>query len=185
MPPSAADESADDGAAAGDGASDAAGAAPGRPARREVRTAHLFVVGQFALLALLVALRGRSDWPVPAALAAACTVGAIVGVVVMVIAAASLGRGLTAVPLPNARAELRTGGLYRFSRHPIYGGLLLTAACLTVASGSALRLLVLGLLATLLTVKARWEEARLARRFPGYAEYAARTPRFAGIPRRR
>jgi protein-S-isoprenylcysteine O-methyltransferase Ste14 len=58
-------------------------------------------------------------------------------------------------------------------------------ASLAVASGSALRLLVLGALVLLLTFKARWEETRLARRFEGYADYAARTPRFVSFRLRR
>ena len=81
----------------------------------------------------------------------------VVGILLMVVAAASLGRGLTAVPLPNARAVLRTGGLYRFVRHPIYTGLLLVV---------------------LINAKARWEERHLAERFPGYRAYCARTLRF-------
>ena len=126
-------------------------------------------------------LPGRQDWPVPAALTAVCSVGTVVGLAVMVIAATGLGRGLTATPLPNAHATLRTGGLYRFVRHPIYSGLLLMMASITLASGSGFRLLTLGVLVVLLTVKARWEEARLAQRFEGYADYAARTPRFIPV----
>ena len=42
------------------------------------------------------------------------------------------------------------------------------------------------LLVLLLTVKARWEEVRLSRRFEGHAAYASRTPRFVPVrPRRR
>lgn len=37
--------------------------------------------------------------------------------------------------------------------------------------------LVVGL-AVLFMAKARWEEARLRERYPGYADYARRTPRF-------
>lgn len=147
----------------------------------DVRTARLLVAGQFSLIGILVVLPGRHDWPVPAALTAACTIATAVGLAVMVIAATGLGRGLTATPLPNAHATLRTGGLYRFVRHPIYSGLLLMMASITVASGSVFRLLTLGVLVVLLTVKARWEEARLTRRFEGYASYAARTPRFIPV----
>lgn len=149
----------------------------------DVRTARVLVAGQFALLALLVLLPGRSDWPVPRALVVACGVGAITGLSVMVLGATALGRGLTAVPLPNGHAQLRTGGLYQLVRHPIYSGLILTMASITLASGSVPRVLVLALLIALLTVKARWEESRLAERFEGYAAYATRTPRF--VPRRR
>jgi len=70
-------------------------------------------------------------------------------------------------------------------RHPIYTGLLVTATSLTLISGSALRLVVLGLLFLLVTVKARWEEARLAQRFEGYSAYAMRTPRFVPLRPRR
>jgi len=153
------------------------------PASGDVRTARLLVAGQFVLIGILVLLPGRQDWPVPAALKVACSIGTVVGLAVMVVGATGLGRGLTATPLPNAHAKLRTGGLYRYARHPIYSGLLLTMASITVASGSVSRLLTLGVLVLLLTVKARWEETRLVERFEGYADYAARTPRF--VPRLR
>ena len=155
------------------------------PAPSDVRTARLLVAGQFVLIGILVLLPARHDWPVPAALTLACRVATVLGLAVMVIGATGLGRGLTATPLPNAHAQLRTGGLYRYSRHPIYSGLILTMASITVGSGNASRLLILGVLVLLLTMKARWEETRLARRFEGYAEYAARTSRFVPIRPRR
>jgi protein-S-isoprenylcysteine O-methyltransferase Ste14 len=155
------------------------------PADRDVRTARLLVAGQFTLIGILVLLPGRHDWPVPRMLTIVCTVTTLIGLAVMVAGATGLGRGLTATPLPNAHAQLRTGGLYRFVRHPIYSGLILTMASLTVASGSALRLFTLAVLVLLLTLKARWEEARLSQRFEGYADYAARTPRFVPIRLRR
>jgi len=153
------------------------------PASADVRTARLLVAGQFVLIGILVLLPGRHDWPVPAALKLAYSIATVAAMAVMVIGVTELGRGLTATPLPNAHAQLRTGGLYRYARHPIYSGLLLTMASITVASGSVSRLLTLGVLVLLLTVKARWEETRLMRRFEGYADYAARTPRF--VPRLR
>ena len=155
------------------------------PADTDTRTARLLVAGQFVLIGILVLFPGRHDWPVPAALAVVCTVATVVGLVVMVIGAMGLGRGLTATPLPNAHAQLRTGGLYRYARHPIYSGLLLTMTSITVASASFFRLLTLGVLVLLITVKARWEEKRLTRRFEGYASYAARTPRFVRFRLRR
>ena len=154
-------------------------------ARHDVRTTRLLVAAQFALIGVIVVLPGRQDWPLPRALAVTCLVAVVVGAAIMVLGATALGRGLTAAPLPNAHAELRTGGLYRFVRHPIYTGLLLVMGALTVASGSALRLFVLGLLVVLLARKARWEETRLAARFPRYTEYAARTPRFVPFSSRR
>ncbi len=151
------------------------------PASGDVWSARALVVGQFVLIGVLVVLPNRHDWPVPTALTVACSAATVVGLAVMVIGATGLGRGLTATPLPNAHAQLRTGGLYRYARHPIYSGLLLMMVSLTVASGSGLRLLTLAELILLLNVKARWEETRLAQRFEGYAEYAAHTPRFVPL----
>jgi protein-S-isoprenylcysteine O-methyltransferase Ste14 len=154
--------------------------------RGDVRTARLLVIAQLVLLVLLVLLRGRGDWPVPHALMVASVTAVVLGLVIMVIGGTALGRGLTATPLPNEHAQLRTGGLYRFVRHPIYGGLLLAAAAITVGSGSVFRLVVFVALVVLLSLKARWEETRLSARFGGYAAYAARTPRFVPfLPRQR
>jgi protein-S-isoprenylcysteine O-methyltransferase Ste14 len=148
-------------------------------------TARLLVGGQLVLLVLLVVVPGRSGWAVPHGLALVCGFLVGVGVVIVVVAGTALGRGLTATPLPNAHAQLRTEGLYRFVRHPIYSGVLLAAGAFTLGTGSVFRLVVLVLLGGLLTLKARWEEVRLARRFEGYAAYAARTPRFLPVRVRR
>ncbi len=162
----------------GESAENPGGTDPAVPDAAETRTARGLVAAQFALIGVLVLLPGRADWPVPAGLRVLCLVGASLGVVVMVLAGTALGRGLTAVPLPNRHAVLRTGGLYRAVRHPIYTGLLLTTGSFMVASASLPRLAAFVALLALLGVKARWEEVRLARRFAAYPQYAASTPRF-------
>jgi protein-S-isoprenylcysteine O-methyltransferase Ste14 len=67
----------------------------------------------------------------------------------------------------------------------ILGGLALIAIAvgLTVRSGSFIHVAVAVTTVALFTVKAKWEEARLAERYPAYASYAALTPRF--VPRLR
>ncbi|WP_158274466.1 methyltransferase [Cellulomonas sp. WB94] len=147
--------------------------------------ARLLVAGQGLLLVLLLVVPGRGGWAVPRPLAVVSGVVVAVGLGIMVAAGTALGRGLTATPLPNEHAQLRTNGLYRFVRHPIYSGLLLASAAFTVGTGSVTRLVVLVVLVLLLTLKARWEEVRLARRFDGYAAYAATTPRFVPVRLRR
>ncbi|MCV2393090.1 isoprenylcysteine carboxylmethyltransferase family protein [Actinotalea sp. M2MS4P-6] len=146
--------------------------------RGEVRTARLFVAVQFVLIGLVVLLPGSGAWPVPAWLRGLSVAGMVTGVAIMLLGGTALGRGLTAVPLPNRHAALRTGGLYRIVRHPIYTGLLLTVGAYAVARGAWWPALAFVALVVLITVKARWEEERLARRFAGYPAYAARTPRF-------
>ena len=154
------------------------------PPLGERRLAWLLVLGQFSLLGLIVFLPGAGTWTLPVALTRAARFAEGAGIIVMVVAATALGRGLTAVPLPNSHAELRTGGLYRYVRHPIYAGLLLFAVARTFTSGSLWTLSVCATLVVLVNAKARWEERHLAQRFPGYAAYAARTPRFVPRPTR-
>jgi protein-S-isoprenylcysteine O-methyltransferase Ste14 len=142
------------------------------------RTARLLVTGQAALLVTLAALPRRRDWPLPRVLRAAAVLLTGSGAGIAVISSTSLGKGLTALPLPNERAELRTGGLYRYVRHPIYTGVLTAAIGRTVLLRNRWAVPVSAGLVTLLAVKARFEETHLRARFAGYEAYARRTPRF-------
>jgi protein-S-isoprenylcysteine O-methyltransferase Ste14 len=151
---------------------------PHPTAHKERWTAWLLVFGQFALLAPIVLLPGRANWTLPTGLAVTGGVVEVVGLVVLVVAAAALGRGLTPAPLPNEHAQLRTRGLYAYVRHPIYSGLLLFAVARTLTHGGLLVATACVLLIVLINMKARWEEAHLLQRFPDYFSYARRTPRF-------
>jgi protein-S-isoprenylcysteine O-methyltransferase Ste14 len=148
------------------------------PLGRNRLVAWALVAAQFLLIGAIVLLPDGGTWPVPSWLALVGTAGTWSGIVIMVGGGLGLGRGLTAAPLPNAHAQLRTGGLYRFVRHPIYTGLLLFTAAQVVASGSVAAAVSGVLLVVLINGKARWEERRLAERFPDYAAYARTTPRF-------
>jgi protein-S-isoprenylcysteine O-methyltransferase Ste14 len=147
------------------------------------RTAWLLVIGQFTLLALIILLPGRASWNLPTSLVFAGSAAEVAGILVMDVGATALGRGLTAAPLPNEHAKLRTGGFFRYVRHPIYSGLLLFAIARTLAHGSGWIAAACALLIVLINVKARWEEGHLAQRFPDYRSYASRTPRFIPSPR--
>lgn len=138
------------------------------------------MAAQFALIVLVVALRG-DDWsrtPIHLALA-----GILVGGAALLGAWAGrgLGKGLTALPLPNGRTDLVTAGPYRWVRHPMYTAVLLGMGGVAVASGSWWSALAWSCLIVLLAAKASWEERRLDEAFPGYAAYRDRTGRF--LPR--
>jgi len=138
----------------------------------------VLVAIQLVLIGLLVLLPAQAAWEVPSPLARASLLGEALGIVIMVIGGVALGHGLTAVPLPNQHAQLRTAGLYRYVRHPIYSGLLLFAVSRAAASASWWTAGCMVALVSLITVKAWWEERHLAVRFPEYADYRNRTPRF-------
>jgi protein-S-isoprenylcysteine O-methyltransferase Ste14 len=149
------------------------------------RTGWLFVAGQVVLLVALVLVPTGTAWPMPGWLWAVALALIAAGLAGVLAASLVLGRALTPTPVPNGRGGLRTGGLYRYVRHPIYTGVLAVVLGITLGSrqwvGLALGLATVGFF----TVKARWEEARLTETFPGYADYAAATPRFVPfLPRR-
>ncbi len=140
-----------------------------------------FVLVQGALLVALLASPRRPGWAATPPVRLLSLVMTVSGLAGLAVAAAGLGRGLTPSPLPNNAARLRTDGLYGHVRHPIYSGLLLSALGQVLGAGGGRRTGIFVTLAVWLTAKARWEEARLLKRFPEYAVYAACTPQF--IPR--
>ena len=137
-----------------------------------------FVAVQALLLATLILLPGRDDFEPPSWVRAAADAVFWLGLALIVLAAAFLGRSLTATPVPLNRADLRTNGPYRWARHPIYSGVILVVIALSVRSGSALTVVIGAVTLAFFVVKSTWEERRLAERFPDYSDYAARTGRF-------
>ena len=141
----------------------------------------LFVAGQVVLLAAIVFLPGPRT-AAPDAVRSVGLVLEVVGIAIVVWGAAQLGPALNVLPTPNRAGDLRTGGLYRLVRHPIYFGVLVFAAGATVRGPTWARLVAALALIALLRGKAAWEERRLAEKFPDYAEYAARTPAIVPLP---
>ncbi len=133
---------------------------------------------QFALLGALILLPGRADWPTPGWLEVLGWVSIGLGVSIAVVATRDLGSALTPTPEPLDDQELRTDGLYRFARHPIYSGILLAVVGIVLRSGSWIVLAVGLLTIVFFTAKASWEEGRLALVYPDYPEYAERVGRF-------
>ena len=132
--------------------------------------------GQFALLAVL--LTAAWDGATARGLQVSGGLAVVAGLAIMVAASRRLGRELRTHPAPSSTAVLRVDGAYRFVRHPIYAGLLLMAAGLAAVAGAILAAVAFAALLALLSLKARFEERLLEDRFPGYRDYARRTPRF-------
>jgi protein-S-isoprenylcysteine O-methyltransferase Ste14 len=145
------------------------------------RTGWLFVAVQAALLVALVLVPTGTAWPLPGWLAGVAWALVLLGLAVVAVGSLALGRALSPTPVPSARGELRTGGLYRWVRHPIYTGVLAVVVGLTIGTRQWLGLALGVVTVAFFTAKARWEEARLAETYPGYRAYAARTPRFVPL----
>lgn len=145
---------------------------------RDTAVAWLFVLVQFALLILIAALPVGDAWHNPTWLVQGATALQWLGVAVLVIGLINLGRSLTPLPSPVPHGELRTGGLYRLVRHPIYSGILALTVGIAVRSTSWAVVAAALALTGWFMAKARWEERRLAARYPTYSAYASHTPRF-------
>lgn len=143
----------------------------------------LFVLAQAVLLVALVAFATRDDWDTPGWVRALGYGLVVIGLLLGVVAGLRLGPALTPTPVPTDDATLATTGLYRHMRHPIYTGVLAAVIGVALAAGSWPTALVAGATIVFFHVKARWEEARLAERYPDYQHYASTTPRF--LPRLR
>ena len=83
-----------------------------------------------------------------------------------------LGRSLTIYPSPKEDANLKTGGLYAWMRHPIYTGVILSAVGWALFGQSGSQVLVALALWGLFYFKSRYEEERLLRQYgEAYAQY--------------
>jgi protein-S-isoprenylcysteine O-methyltransferase Ste14 len=100
------------------------------------------------------------------------------GFLVLAISFLRLGLSLTASPIPKDQGQLVTSGLYARVRHPIYFGLLLLGIGVVFDAGWWPQLVVLTMLYLLLRIKSDFEESMLRKKYPEYAAYAARTPKF-------
>jgi protein-S-isoprenylcysteine O-methyltransferase Ste14 len=142
-----------------------------------------WVALQFALLAtILVVGLVAPGWPDAARwwLKGAGVLLVFAGAFVIVQAARALGSGLTPFPKPAEEGQLVDDGPYAVVRHPVYTGGILFAAGISLAL-SPWALVPAAVLAVVWALKARVEERFLAERYPGYAEYCART-RYRLVP---
>ena len=131
-----------------------------------------WVSGQILLIALVVvaAIFGP-HWPTGLVLASVGAIVTIAGGLVMFWGGRTLGRSLT--PFPSPRGAHLERGPYRFIRHPMYGGGIVLALGISLAS-SPWALVPTLALGPFLLVKSRYEERLLAQADPGYGEYLAR-----------
>jgi protein-S-isoprenylcysteine O-methyltransferase Ste14 len=132
-----------------------------------------WVVLQFVLFGAAVAAGvAGTGWPSGARPWLALVAGllAVAGLVLLIGGGRRLGKQLTPYPLPVASGTLRRTGVYRFVRHPMYGGVaLLLLAWALISSPAAL--VVWAVSFVFLDAKRRREEAWLLEQHADYADY--------------
>ena len=133
----------------------------------------------FVLFAILILLPhpGVQDWPKWVLILGDILL--ISGGLSTLVAILQLGDSLTAYPTPKSNAALRTHGLYRWVRHPIYGGILLCTLGISLNEASLLLLGITLLLGILFYYKSKYEEKGLIQYYgASYLEYRKTRGRF-------
>jgi 2-amino-4-hydroxy-6-hydroxymethyldihydropteridine diphosphokinase len=105
----------------------------------------------------------------------------LAGVIQTTLGLLHLGVSLTPYPEPLQLGNLVHGGIYRYVRHPVYGGLTLAMFGLAVYQLSWIGLVVAAGSGLFFWLKAGFEERRLLAKYPEYLDYRVRT-RFRIIP---
>jgi protein-S-isoprenylcysteine O-methyltransferase Ste14 len=146
------------------------------------KKSRLLVTVQFALLAaIFFAPNGTPSAMTPEWVLGLGSFIVWPGLGIVVMSIFKLGQSLTASPIPRENAELKTDGLYKWMRHPIYTGLMLTTLGISLEAGSVSKMFFVVALMFLFDYKAKFEETFLLKRFPEYRSYMSTTGRF--VPR--
>ncbi len=102
----------------------------------------------------------------------------VIGAFITITAALQLNFNLSPFPSPLPGSNLIENGVYKFIRHPIYTGLILSFFGFAIISDSGYRILITAVLFLLFYFKTIYEEKRLIEKFPSYLEYKSRSGRF-------
>lgn len=150
-------------------------------AGRTSRVAAALVAAQFSLIGLCLLPVGPTLGPGARGLGLALLGAAgLVGI----LAFAALGSDTRVSPVPAQGSTLRTSGIYRVIRHPMYAAVLLACLGVVVSSARVLALVALAALMIVLHLKAGFEDRLLRARYgASFDGYRARVPAILpGLP---
>jgi protein-S-isoprenylcysteine O-methyltransferase Ste14 len=137
--------------------------------------ANWLVWAQFLLLALLL-LPGQPLWSETWITVLAILLG-LDGAAIAIAGAVVLGRDLVPWVAPKPGAQLRTTGVFQFTRNPMYLGIIVATGGWVLWRGRIELIVIWVLLAAVLIAKAHIEQHRLLDAFGDeYRDYAERTP---------
>ena len=140
----------------------------------------LWVTGQIILLAAIVFVPSQigSLPTVPDSLnTISLILGLLIGAAGLAIVGLSalyLGTNLSIFPKPKDDGTLTQTGLYGLMRHPMYGGVLLSALGWSLVRASLPALVLTLTLTVFFDRKAKREEEWLMQKYPDYAQYRER-----------
>ncbi len=117
-------------------------------------------------------------WPTPPAVGFSGIALVVVGLVLVVIAQAQMGKSWR-IGIERRKTELVQSGLFRWIRNPIYTGIITMIIGLAIATPSLWSILGVAIAVLLISVQTRLEEAHLIEEHgDDYRIYASKTGRF-------
>lgn len=138
---------------------------------------YLFVSIQFILFGLY-AFDFLPPFEIPQPIKYIGLIFSILGFLIAVLSVLQLNKNLTVFPTPKTDSELITFGMYKFSRHPIYTGLILFTFGYAVFKASLFKVLIALVLLLLFYFKTNYEEQKLLQKFSNYNDYKKKVNRF-------
>ncbi|MDP2161672.1 MAG: isoprenylcysteine carboxylmethyltransferase family protein [Flavobacterium sp.] len=138
---------------------------------------YIFVVIQFLLFGAY-SLDLFFPLAIPKYMATLGIVIAIIGATIAVLTVFELKTNLTVFPTPTEKAVLLTNGFFRFSRHPIYSGILMFVFGFAFYNYSTYKLLISVFLLFWFYLKSIYEEEQLSQKFKEYKAYKEKVGRF-------
>ena len=142
------------------------------------RASKRYAVAQTSLLivfAALVFLGPRNFLFVSASAVIAGSALCGVGLLLVILAFASLRGAIQIAPEPKRGAQLVESGVYKYMRHPIYTGIIFCVIGLFLRQPSIWVAVATALVILFLLFKARFEGKLLLAAYRGYADYRRRT----------
>jgi protein-S-isoprenylcysteine O-methyltransferase Ste14 len=100
------------------------------------------------------------------------------GCLVILIALLQLNTNLSPFPKPKKNANLVTGGIFKYIRHPIYSGIIIFLFFLSLYFASGFKIGILVFLMILFWFKSEYEEEQLCLQYSNYRDYRQDTGRF-------
>ncbi len=148
-----------------------------QPVKEKIK-AYIFVSIQFLVLAILLFYQYKSGWRHADLLKIIGEAIETISILGILFAAPTIRSSLTVMPIPKFGAQLGTGGLYKYVRHPMYSMVILFALGAVLTNITYIKILLLALLIIDLYYKSIFEDKLLSNKFKDYTKYAKNTPRF-------
>jgi protein-S-isoprenylcysteine O-methyltransferase Ste14 len=100
------------------------------------------------------------------------------GLLFSLLAILSMNTLVSPFPSPKAGMQLQTKGVYAFSRHPIYSGILIFFYFWGIATASEYKIGIALAFSIFIYFKAKYEEQLLQKKFTAYQSYKKKTGMF-------